>query len=346
MPNKKDIENAQISDLEEFVADITHGQKAPRIYALKELFKAALKLARESPGTLNLKIAATVMKELRYSFKMFYPDRYSKKITIFGSARVEKDDPTYLLARDFAAEASKRDYMIITGGGPGVMAAGNEGALNKKSFGLNIRLPFEQSANEHIDPDTKLLNYKYFFTRKLFLVKEASALALFPGGFGTMDEAFEVLTLIQTGKSSLIPIVMMEPPGETYWGAFLDFVNSELLPRKLIGESDKHLYKTFNTPKEAVDHIDHFYLNYHSMRLVRNNLVIRYKKALSQEKLKEFEEKFGSASLSGKFEQGGPLPEERNESELNDLIRLVFPFDRHDFSGLRLLIDFINDCAV
>ena len=192
----------------------SHGPAKQKILA--DIFRSALKLTQDSPGTLNLKISSSVLKELRYSFKKFAPYKHHPKITIFGSARTPENHPLYKLAKDFAAEAVKRNYMIITGGGPGIMAAGNEGA-EKYGFGLNIRLPVEQSANQFIDAEKLLINYKYFFTRKLFLVKEAAAFAFFPGGFGTFDEAFEVLTLLQTGKSNMIPVVFLETKGFGYW---------------------------------------------------------------------------------------------------------------------------------
>ncbi len=338
--------DAVFKELETFVDKIAEGQKPARVSLLKQIFKTALKLGLESPGTLNLKIATTVIKELRYSFKMFYPDRFVPKVTVFGSARTLPTDPVYHLAKEFGKEAFKRNYMIVTGGGPGVMAAANEGATIKGGFGLNIRLPFEQSANPFIDEEKKLIHYKYFFTRKLFLLKEASALVLFPGGFGTLDEGFEVLTLVQTGKSRIVPIVMVEPPGYNFWGGLLDFIGNHLVDRGFVSAQDRHLYRIVNSANDAMDHIEHFYKSYHSLRLVDDLLVLRLRQAPSATALKEMEKKFGFLSTNGKFKVSGPLAAESNEPELKDLVRLVFPFERRDFSTLRLLIDFINDSAV
>jgi len=332
-------------DLEKLMASVAKDQKPNRLHLLTEIFKSAIKLTKENPGTLNLKITSSVLKELRFSFKMFYPHRFTPKITIFGSARTPVDDPCYKIAKEFAALAVKKEYMVITGGGPGIMAAGNEGA-EKGGFGLNIRLPFEQSPNPFIDPVNMLINYKYFFTRKLFLVKEAAAFAFFPGGFGTFDEAFEVLTLLQTGKSNLFPVVLVEPKGVGFWQAFVDFLEKEVLPRGYISPSDSALYRICNTAQDALDEIDKFYLVFHSMRFVRDQVVMRLKKKPSALVLKQIHEKFKSCSLDGKFALTGPLDEEGNEPELEKFARLVFKADRKDVASLRRLIDFINEKTV
>lgn len=312
---------------------------------LTDIFRSALKLTQDSPGTLNLKISSSVLKELRYSFRKFAPYKHVPKITIFGSARVPSDKPLYKMAKEFATQSVKRNYMIITGGGPGIMAAGNEGA-EKYGFGLNIRLPVEQSANQFIDAEKLLINYKYFFTRKLFLVKEAAAFAFFPGGFGTFDEAFEVLTLLQTGKTNLIPVVFMEPKGFGYWGPLVKFLEDIMLKKGFISKSDKALYKVFHEEEKALDYIGHFYRNYHSMRFVGDQLSVRIKKPLKDAQLKKANQIFPTLTHLGKMKLSSALPEEENEPELSELPRLVFPFDRKDFGSLRSLIDFVNDCNV
>lgn len=335
------------AELEKIVHSLAKDQKAHRLPVIVDIFKAAAKLAQESPGTLNLKITATTIKELRFSFKTFYPHRKNPKITMFGSARVPADTPLYDFAKKFAKEAAKRKYMVITGGGPGIMAAGNEGAEEKGGFGLNIRLPFEQEHNPFVDSESMLIHYKYFFTRKLFLVKEATAFAFFPGGFGTFDEAFEVLTLLQTGKSNLIPVVLVEPKGFGFWKPFTDFMYGTVLEKGFISEADKNLYRIFHSTKEALDHIDHFYSTYHSMRFTRDHAVVRLKRPLKPAFVKKLNEKFGFlVKGKGEMKMSGALPEESNEPELADLPRLVFPFDRRDYGNLRAFIDFINDGAV
>jgi len=338
-------EKEDFGDLEKYLLTQVKDQKPGRLKILADVFKAAIKLAQESPGTLNLKITASTLRELRYSFKTFYPYRHIPKITMFGSARVPPGTPLYEFAKKFGSEAVKRNFLIITGGGPGIMAAGNEGA-EKKSFGLNIRLPVEQSANKFIDADKMLIHYKYFFTRKLFLVKEAAAFAFFPGGFGTFDEAFEVLTLLQTGKSTLFPVVMMEPEGFGYWTKLTKFMDEVLLKKGFVSASDKYLYRIFHTPKEALDHIETFYRNYHSMRFVGDKLVIRLKKKLPAAIVAKLQRKFPHISKGQEIVQTGPLPEEMNEPEIKDLARLVFPFDRSDYGELRAFVDFINENTV
>lgn len=333
-------------DLDKIVHDLAKAQKPHRLPVIGDIFRAAAKLAMESPGTLNLKITATTIKELRFSFKTFYPHRHRPKITMFGSARVPPKTPLYDFAKDFAKQAASRNWMIITGGGPGIMAAGNEGAEEKSGFGLNIRLPFEQEHNPFVDDENMLIHYKYFFTRKLFLVKEATAFAFFPGGFGTFDEAFEVLTLLQTGKSNLIPVVMVEPKGGGFWKAFTDFMYGAVLSHGFISEADKSLYRVYDNAKDALDHIEHFYSTYHSMRFVRDRAVVRLKKTLKPELIKQLNEKFGFLAKGGEMKMSAPLAEEGNEPELEKLPRLVFPFDRRDYGNLRAFIDFINDHAI
>lgn len=331
--------------LEQYLLAHMGDHKPPRLKIMHDIFKVCLKLAKESPGTLNLKITSTVLKELRFSFKMFYPHRFSQKITMFGSARVPAGTPLYDLAKQFAQEAVKRNFSVITGGGPGIMAAGNEGA-HVKGFGLNIKLPVEQSANPFIDSENNLIHYKYFFTRKLFLVKEASAFAFFPGGFGTFDEAFEVLTLLQTGKSTMFPVVMVEPPGFGYWTELVKFMENVLMQKGFIAHSDRNLYRVVNTPKDALDHIELFYKNYHSMRFVKEKLVLRLKTKLTEPVLKELNQKFSVLTNQEEMVQCGPLPEESNEPELKALTRLVVPFEKQDYGLLRALIDFINEHTV
>lgn len=349
---KTDTENTQvekISDdwdvLEKHLQQLASQQKPNRLKILTEIFKSTIKLAQESPGTLNLKICSSVLKELRYSFKLFYPYRFTPKITMFGSARVPAETPLYEFAKDFAEQAVKRGYLIITGGGPGIMAAGNEGAQLESGFGLNIRLPVEQSANAFIDQKKMLIHYKYFFTRKLFLVKEAAAFTFFPGGLGTFDEAFEVLTLLQTGKTNLIPVVMLEPKGFGFWEPIMKLLRTVLLKKGFISETDFSLFTVSNSAEEALDYISAFYSNYHSMRLVKEKLVIRMKKGLSTKAIKKMNTEFSSLTRHGKIVATDPLPEEGNEPELLSLPRIVFPFEKNDYGTLRRLVDFINENA-
>ena len=222
------------------------------------------------------------------------------------------------------------------------MAAGNEGAEKNGGFGLNIKLPFEQQANAFIDADKMLIHYKYFFTRKLFLVKEAHAFAFFPGGFGTLDEAFEVLTLLQTGKTSLIPIVMLEPKNFGFWKCFDELLDNALVKLGFVSKTDRNLFRVFNSPSEALDHITLFYKNYHSMRLVDGKLVLRLKRSVPKSTLQKIQKEYSLLSGGEPMVLGGPLLEEENEPELKDFVRLIFPFRTHDYGVLRSLVDTLN----
>jgi len=236
--------------------------------------------------------------------------------------------------------------MVITGAGGGIMAAGHGGAGPEPSFGLAIRLPFEQATNKIIANDKKLINFKYFFTRKLMFVRSSHAIALFPGGFGTMDEGFEVLTLVQTGKSVPIPIVFVDSPGGTYWKKWQTYVDDQLISRGLAGETDLRLYKITDDIDEAIREVRHFYSNYHSLRYARENVILRLHRPVSKSDLAEISSRFGDLLVQGTFRASAALPVERDEPALADLPRLVFPFNRRDHARLRVLIDFLNDLPV
>jgi uncharacterized protein (TIGR00730 family) len=233
--------------------------------------------------------------------------------------------------------------MVITGAGGGIMAAGHAGAQADPSFGLAIRLPFEQKTNPFIAGDKKLINFKYFFTRKLMFVRSSHAIAVFPGGFGTMDEGFEVLTLIQTGKSAPVPIVFIDQPGGTFWQGWQDYVRHHLLDRGLISEHDLHLYKVTDSVDDAVHEVRHFYSNFHSVRYARDDLVMRLHRAPNAEQLAHINETFADILIKGEFRLTSALPVERDEPALAELPRLVFPFNRRDHGKLRILIDYLND---
>jgi uncharacterized protein (TIGR00730 family) len=233
-------------------------------------------------------------------------------------------------------------WMVITGAGGGIMAAGHHGAQADPSFGLAIRLPFEQTTNPFIAGDKKLINFKYFFTRKLMFVRSSHAIALFPGGFGTMDEGFEVLTLVQTGKSAPVPIVFVDQPGGDFWQGWQHYVKNHLLARGLIGEHDLHLYKITDNVDEAVREVRHFYSNFHSVRYSRDDLVMRLHRKPTDEQLATINDKFADIKVRGQFRVTNALPVERDEPALADLPRLVFQFNRRDHGKLRMLIDYLN----
>jgi hypothetical protein len=308
-----------------------------------QIRETADKLLRDNASRGDIKLLTTALKELRYCFKVFAPYRRYRKVTVFGSARLPPSDPAYQLAVEFGRRMAEENYMVITGAAAGIMEAGHVGAGRDKSIGINILLPFEQHANPIIEGDRKLMHLKYFFTRKLLFVKESDAVALFPGGFGTLDEGFEVLTLVQTGKSHLFPIVLVDEPGGDYWERWQAFILDELLKRKLISPEDPSLYKLTHSVDEAVNEILTFYRVYHSMRYVREELVLRLKQQLSEAALEHLRANFGDILVSGTFEQGPPLALENEE--FPDLNRLIFHFNRRSMGRLRQLVDYINQQA-
>jgi len=299
------------------------------------------KLVRDGASRGDIKLITTALKELRYCFNVFSRYRSQRKISIFGSARLPPSDPSYQAAVTFARRlATEADYMVITGAGGGIMEAGHVGSGREKAIGINILLPFEQQSNAIIDGDSKLMNLKYFFTRKLLFVKESDAVACFPGGFGTQDETFETLTLIQTGKSHMQPVLLMDAPGGDYWDRWQDYVCEVLLARKLISVEDLSLYKVTNDIDEAINEVLTFYRVYHSARYVGRELVLRLQHPLSPALLEQIRSHFNDILVSGTFEQGGPSPAEGNE--FPELTRLRFHFNRRNMGRLRQLIDTIN----
>ena len=327
-------------DQDPTVEDARH---APGIEQLVQQIKeTADKLIRDRAARGDVKLLNTALKELRYCFKVFSAYRNFRKVTVFGSARLKEDNPAYQSAVEFGRRIAEAGYMVITGAASGIMEAGHVGAGRENSFGVNIMLPFEQSANQVILGDQKLMHLKYFFTRKLLFVKESDAIALFPGGFGTQDEGYEALTLIQTGKSHLFPVVMVDEPGGDYWLKWQEFVEEVLLPRGLISPMDRALYKVTDSVEEAVHEITQFYRVYHSMRYVKGDLVLRLKRPISEATLNEIRKEFGDILVSGTFELTEADPAEANESHIAQLPRLRFRFDRHAHGRLRMLINCIN----
>ncbi len=309
---------------------------------VRQIKETADKLLADHAGRGDVKLLSVALRELRYCFKVFAAYRNRRKVTVFGSARLPLTDPSCVQAIEFGRQLAAHDWLVITGAAAGIMEAGHVGAGRANSIGVNILLPFEQEANSIIRDDHKLMHLKYFFTRKLLFVKESDAVALFPGGFGTLDEAFEVLTLIQTGKSHLFPIVMIDVPGNDYWAHFLRFTQEVLLARGLISEYDLHLFKVTSSIDEAVREVLDFYRVYHSMRYVRGNLVLRLQRRLSEATLERLREEFKDIVKAGTLEQTGALPEEANEPHLAGMPRLKFRFDRHRLGRLRQLVDAIN----
>lgn len=307
----------------------------------EEMLVTVCRLARDGATRGEVKLLHKALGELRYAFKTFTPYRDTRKVSIYGSARTPEDHPNYLAAEKFGRGMSAAGWMVITGAGDGIMKAGHGGAGKERSFGVAIRLPFEQKTNEIIAEDPKLVNFRYFFTRKLTFMKEASAVALFPGGFGTQDELFEALTLVQTGKSSLIPIIMCEEPGGTYWPHWRRYVEDELLAKGMISPQDMQLFFITDDVSAAVANVVDFYRVYHSSRFVADDLLLRLNRPVSAQTLERINDQFAAKfAVSGRIEQVAALAEENGEYP--GLPRLKLHFDRKSFGLLRSMLDIIN----
>jgi len=338
-PRRYQLQNDAANRL---IADLLEAEAVPaeRRGYIQQLLTTVLKLHEDGAGTGDLKITNTALKELRYAYKVFAPYSGVRKVTVFGSARPASSEEATASARLFGKRMIEEGWMVVTGAGAGIMGAAQEGAGGEKSFGLNIRLPFEQEANPWIASDPKLITFKYFFTRKLFLVKEASAVALFPGGYGTMDETFELLTLMQTGKSAIIPVVLIEAGPKPYWRIWHRWIAGTLVERGLIDPEDTSLFRIVDTPDEAVGEMTSFYRVYHSSRIVGDDLVFRLTHRLEPTQLADLQGKFGDILKAPATQAPGPVPQELNE--FPELPRLILPFDHRSFGRLRQLIDFVN----
>ncbi len=330
----------RICELLEMVAGDNESYDAKLV---RELITAGLKLIPDGRNTGELKLMTAAMKELRYAYRVFglYPDTH--KVTIFGSARTPEDHPDYRSAVEFSKLMANAGWMSITGAGDGIMKAGHEGPGREASFGVAIHLPFETSANSFIEGDDKLINFRYFFTRKLMFLSQAEAVVCYPGGFGTLDETFETLTLIQTGKASMVPIVFIDGDRDgdngSYWEGWERYVSQQLEGRGWISPEDSHLYYIAKDPQDAHDHVVNFYKNYHSSRYVRDDLIIRINKRLRDEDIKALNDEFAILIKSGEIVQCEAYRQERDHL---DLPRIAFTHTRHKFGLVRALIDRIN----
>jgi hypothetical protein len=307
-----------------------------------DIIRNALRLLREVEHRGDVRVIQTAVRELRYAFRLFAPYAGQRKVTIFGSARLKPNRKEYHQAVEFGRKIAAAGFMVITGAGPGIMQAGHEGAGLDKSFGANIRLPWEQNVNPIIQNDRKLITFKYFFTRKLTFVRHSDALVLFPGGFGTLDEGYEALTLMQTGKSQLMPLVLVDKPGGTYWKTWDQNVREHLLRNRLISEEDLSLYQITDSADEAVRCITRFYRNYHSTRYVGDRLVIRLLHPPNPSALKALNEDFADIICGDPIQAVAPTAAEREDHDHLDLPRVAFGFNRRDFGRLRQMIDVLN----
>lgn len=336
-------ERVTLASLEhEMLEWLDHGRGSSNEDLIAEMIQTVLKLAGDEAGRGDLKILNRTLKELRYAFKVFAPFRSVRKVSIFGSTRVQERDPYYRLAVHLGRRLADEGFMVITGAGEGIMQAGHEGAGREQSFGVNIQLPFAQKPNRFICDDPKLVTFHFFYTRKLIFVKEADAVVFFPGGFGTHDEAIEALTLAQTGKSQIVPILLVDLPGGGYWREWESFVLRKMLNQGFISEQDLSFFKIIEDVDVAVREIKNFYSNYHSCRFVKQDLVIRLAHPPTAALINELNRDFRDILTEGEVKQTGPLPEESDDPETLSLHRLLVPFNRKDFGRLRQMIDVIN----
>jgi len=326
------------ADLNELLVQLPNLQHRQLI---QQALATIVRLSGSEIERLDWKILSASLQDMEQGFHLFHTYRHVRKVTIFGSARTSPESPEYRIAVDFARCVTQLGFMVMTGGGGGIMQAGNQGAGRENSFGLNIRLPFEQEANPFIQGDPKLINFKYFFTRKLFLLRESDAVALFPGGFGTQDEAFECMTLSQTGKFGPVPLVLIDRPGGDYWQAWSDYIHKHLVQQSLISPEDPSLYTITDNLDVACDTITRFYRVYHSSRYVGDKLVIRLKTDLSDADVEHLNAHFSSILVKGRIEKSQALPQEAQD-ETAELPRLVLYFNQRDLGRLYQMIAAIN----
>ncbi|MGH1395069.1 MAG: LOG family protein [Trichormus sp.] len=341
--------SASFDTFESFQADI--GALIDRLPNLKhrqyiqQALATIIRLADTDIDRLDWKILSASLADMERGFELFYDYRHVRKVTIFGSARLSPDTPEYQMALKFGRTITQLGFMVMTGGGGGIMEAGHEGAGRDNSFGLNIQLPFEQQANPIIEGDPKLIHFKYFFTRKLFLLKESDAVALFPGGFGTQDEAFECMTLSQTGKFGPVPVVLIDHPGGNYWQSWSQYIDEHLVKTALVSPEDPSLYTVTDNLEVACDAITRFYQVYHSSRYVGDQLVIRLMQELSDTEVEYLNDQFSDIIVKGKIEKSQALPQE-NQDETVDLPRIVLYFNQRDLGRLYQMIAAINQMGI
>ena len=334
--------NGHLDEIIEQLLKTAQGIRRPEY--VREMIIASLKAGQEDDESADLKLMNTTLKEMRFTSKVFGPYRNVRKVTVFGSARTQPGDPVFEMAKLLGKKLAESGYMVITGGGGGIMQAANEGAGSEHSFGVNIRLPFEEKPNPMIEGNPRQITYKYFFNRKVAFLKEADAVALFPGGFGTLDEAMETLTLVQTGKRNPLPLVLVDDPDCPYWTHLIKLLEEELLARHYICPSDFALFERVCSVDAAVEKIQHFYRRYHSMRYVAGQLVIRLLSRLNPDDVRKLTDQFHDILLpGGSIAASGALQAETDDEDVIHLPRLVIDFNRKNFGRLKSLIDAIND---
>lgn len=337
-----EVETNEIEMLENVDAFITSAGGNPTTYKGKliaQIIQTALKLMSEDHDLGQLKVISRSIKEMRYAYNIFSRYKDAPCVSIFGSARTPEDHPDYIAAKKFSAIMAGHGWMCITGAANGIMKAGLEGPEKAQSFGLSILLPFESASNTVIEGDPKLIHFRFFFTRKLMFMSHSDALAAFPGGFGTLDELFEMLTLMQTGKANIVPVVLVEGAGGTYWEQWSHYMIENLIGHRWVSPEDASFYYLAPNPEDAEKHILKFYSRYHSSRYVKDTFVIRLLSPLTDDQVAELNAKFSSLVAEGEMSMSGPL---LGETDHLALPRLVFTHTRNGFGKLRQLIDAIN----
>ena len=334
------VGDPQAEQLIQDLVDFCGNDVAPDL--LREILTTVVKMGMEHNDRGDFKLTNNTLKELRHAYRVFLPYREKRKVVIFGSARTPESDPSYQMAVETARALVERGHMVITGAGGGIMDAANRGAGRENSFGINIRLPKEQRANLHIEGDSKLMQFKYFFTRKLIFIKESDATILFPGGFGTLDEGFENLTLFQTGKCMPRPVILVEPKNGTYWEGLVRLLEEELLSKGYISSIDMNLFHIVHSVEEALQHLEVYYRHYHSLRYVNGFTVLRFTKALSPAVVEYLNHEFRDILSEGDFQVSEALEPEKIQNEFPGLPRLVFKFNQHYFGRLNEMILWIN----
>ncbi len=333
--DSSDSLSEDVAQLIEQLPNLQHRQ------LIGQTLATVVRLASSEIDRLDWKILSASLADMERGLQLFHTYRHVRKVTIFGSARTLPEAPEYRMAADFARCVTNLGFMVMTGGGGGIMQAGNEGAGRENSFGLNIQLPFEQEANPFIEGDRKLIHFKYFFTRKLFLLRESDAVALFPGGFGTQDEAFECMTLSQTGKFGPVPLILIDRPGGSYWHDWSAYIDKNLVKAGLVSKDDSSLYTITDNLDIACNAITDFYQVYHSSRYVNEKLVIRLKTDLSDEQVEQLNIDFSDILVKGRIEKSIALPQEAQD-ETVELPRLVLAFNQRDLGRLYQAIATIN----
>jgi hypothetical protein len=322
--------------IEELLPDVEPQTRAH----VEDLVRSAVRLALDGTDEGQMRLVTRAVREMRHAWVVFNAWRGTRKVAIYGSARTPEDHPDYEAAREFSRLIAEADWMSITGAGDGIMKAGHEGPTRARAFGLRIRLPFETSANTVIEGDPKLISFRYFFTRKLMFMAHADAVTVCPGGFGTQDELFECLTLIQTGKSGIVPVVLLEGASGHYWDDWLVWVQQHLKENGWISNADLSLLRVVQTPAEGVDHIRHFYSRYHSARYVGARYVLRLNSAISESQLADINDQFSDLVDDGVMKQCSAL---KGETEHMDCPRIAFVHTKRDWGRMRQLIDYLND---